>query len=69
MGDVLLQLKTDSSLIKALEKASAEKQSEEELLEQRVSFIFGTLDSDSEMTREVIRKILVKQRGHTDQAA
>lgn len=69
MGDVFLQLKTDRSLIKALERASVEKPSEKELLEQRVSFIFGTLDADSDMTREAIRKILVQQRGRVEQAA
>ena len=63
MGDALQQLKTSNSLIKALSKASADKPSAEELLEQRVSFIYGALDADSDMTREAIKEILVQQKG------
>lgn len=69
MGDaVLMKLKTDNSLLKALEKASSEKPDAEELLEQRVSFIYGALDADSEMTRDAIKQILLEQEGRTEAA-
>lgn len=69
MGDALLRLKTDSSLIEALEKASTEKPNAAELLEQRVSFVYGALDADSDMTRDAIKQILVEQEGRTEKAA
>ncbi len=63
MGDAVLQLKTDSSLLKALEKASTEKPSPEELSEQRISFIVGSLKGDSHITRDRIKQILKEQEG------
>lgn len=69
MGDALLQLKTDNSLIQALNRALTDKPSAEELLEQRVSFIYGALDADSGMTREAIKEILVQQKGHAERVA
>lgn len=65
MADAVLNLKTDSSLLKALKKASSEKPDAKELLEQRVSFIFGSLDEDSPMTHEQIKQILDEQEGRT----
>jgi SpoU rRNA methylase family enzyme len=63
MGDAVAKLKTDSSLLEALEKASAAKPSPEELLEQRVSFIFGSLKAESDITHEQIKQLLIEQEG------
>ncbi len=68
MGDVVLKLKTDSSLLEALKKSSAEKPNHNELLEQRVSFIFGSLKAESGITHDRIKKILVEQEGGAVQA-
>ena len=56
MGEMLLKLKTRESLLRELR--DSRRPSAEEVREQRVSFVFGTLDSDSRMTREEVRKIL-----------
>ena len=61
MGDAVERLKTNSALLKALEKASQAKPSSGELLEQRVSFIFGSIDSDGGVTRDKIKQMLVEQ--------
>jgi hypothetical protein len=66
MGDAVLQLKTDNSLLKALEKASSAKPDADELMEQRVSFIFGSLKTESNITHAQIKQVLVEQEGHTD---
>lgn len=65
MGDYILKLKTDSSLLKALKEASSKKPDAEELAEQRVSFIFGSLDEDNSMTHDQIKQILDEQEGRT----
>jgi hypothetical protein len=58
-------LKTDQSLLDRLKQAASSKQTTQEKLEQRVSFIFGSLDSKSEVTREKIRQLLIEQQGET----
>lgn len=68
MADVILKLKTDNSLLEALKKASEEKPNHNELLEQRVSFIFGSLKAGSSITHDRIKKILVEQEGGAVQA-
>jgi hypothetical protein len=61
MGDAVANLKTDSSLLKALRDAPSANQSAEERQLQRVSFVYGSLDSDSAITRERVKQILVDQ--------
>jgi hypothetical protein len=61
MGDVVEKLKTNVALLKALEKASHAKPSTGELLEQRVSFIYGSIGAEGALTREKIKQILVEQ--------
>lgn len=63
MGDVVLKLKTDDALLDALKKASEEKPDHSELVEQRVSFIFGSLKANSGITHDRIKKILGEQEG------
>ncbi len=63
MKDALSSLRTESALIHALERAVTKTLSAEELLEQRVSFIDGTLDVDNDLTRAAIQRILVQQTG------
>jgi SpoU rRNA methylase family enzyme len=63
MGDAIVKLKTDNTLLEALERASAARLGPEELLEQRVSFIYGSINSDSDVTREQIKQMLVEQEG------
>jgi len=61
MSQKLFALKTDSSVLEAIERAASKPVSADELREQRVSFVFASLDKDSNMTREQVRREIEKQ--------
>ncbi len=63
MNDSLLSLKTDQSLLDAVARAAARKMSVGDLLEQRVSFVYGSMDSGSNVTRDQVRKLIIEQQG------
>ena len=63
MGDFVTTLHTDSALLRALQDASKRRTSEEELRQQRVSFIMGTLKDTSGVTRSRIQDVLAQQEG------
>lgn len=65
MNDSLLSLKTSEKLLNAVHRAAARKMTSEELREQRVSFVFGSMDSSSSVTRERVRQMLLDQEGAT----
>ena len=52
------ELKTSPSLLQALERATTRQPTRDELFEQRVSFVYGSVDSKSSVTREQVRHIL-----------
>ena len=56
-------LQTSEKLLNALTRAAKKKLSESELREQRISFIMGSLDKDSTITREQVSRILAQQEG------
>jgi hypothetical protein len=64
-GSVMNFICTEPSLISALKKAASRKLSEEELREQRISFIIGSLDEKSSVTREQVSRVLAEQSGET----
>lgn len=59
--DTLTDLKTKSSLLSALGNASTKKISAEEIREQRVSFIYGSIKTG--VTRSRIQEVLAEQQG------
>lgn len=63
MGNEAIQLKTNSALLEALKKAASKKPTAKEVSEQRVSFVFGSLDSKSSVTKEKIRQVIADQEG------
>lgn len=63
MGNEALALKTNGALLEALKNAASKKPSAKEVQEQRVSFVFGSLGSKSNVTREHVRQIIVEQEG------
>ena len=63
MGNDALKLKTDDSLLAALRDAASKKQTANEMQEQRVSFVFGSLDSESSVTKERIRQVIAAEEG------
>lgn len=56
MGDEIVRLKTDKALLAELK--GGKKPTADEVKEQRVSFVFASLDSDSTITRERVRELL-----------
>jgi hypothetical protein len=63
----MTDLKTNPSLLNALERAAATKPSADQLRKQRISFIIGSLKDTSDVTRDKVRKILAEQEGLKDQ--
>lgn len=57
------ELKTSDVLLRALQGALAKKPTPREIMNQRVSFVFGSLDAKSNVTREQVRKIIEEQEG------
>jgi len=60
---IMTQLKTNESLLSALRKASSRVITAEELHKQRVSFIMGSTNAKSGVTRAKIQQVLDKQEG------
>lgn len=56
-------LQTRPDLLKALKDAAAKPASAAELREQRISFIMGSLDRKSGVTRDRVIKVLDDQQG------
>ncbi|MBD8272757.1 hypothetical protein [Pseudomonas fluorescens] len=63
MAKNFLDLKTDPGLLCALQGASQHKQTAAEMLEQRVSFVYGSVSSRNGVTREQVRKLILEQEG------
>jgi len=59
----MTELKTQQSLLDALKKAAQRPMNADELHRQRVSFIMGSLDVDSTITREDVEEILARHEG------
>ena len=64
LGATMTELKTKESLLAALRNASTREPSAEDIAEQRVSFILGSLKEKNTMSREKVVELLRKQEGH-----
>jgi len=53
-------VKTDPTLLQAL-KQSSRKLSPEETLQQRVSFVYGTMKSNNALTKEQVKKAILEE--------
>ena len=58
----MTNLKTKESTLDALARAVKQQPGKVELDKQRVSFIMGSLNSDSSVTRDKVEKILAEQQ-------
>lgn len=63
MNDSLLSLKSSDKLLDAVRRAATRRMTSGELLEQRVSFAYGSMDSTSSVTREHVRQLILEQEG------
>jgi hypothetical protein len=61
MNGKVTDLKTDAELLRSLKEAAQHKPTKEEKLEQRVSFVVGSLKSDSDMTREQVKRLVEEE--------
>jgi molecular chaperone DnaK (HSP70) len=59
----MTELKTKESTLAALEEAASRRLTAAEIQKQRISFIMGSLDAKSPITREKVEKLLAEQRG------
>ena len=63
MTSEVFDLKTDQDFLKALREASQEKQTTDEILEQRVSFVYSSMKPEGHVTKAEIRRALVEKEG------
>lgn len=66
--DSVLSLKTNPGLLDVLKKSLRTKLSPNDLLEQRVSFVFGSMKSQNGVTKDRVRQMILEQVGDTAQA-
>ena len=52
-----------SKLSDAMRQHAGHKMTPDEIREQRVSFIMGTIHRDSDLTREEVRELIMKRDG------
>ncbi|PPQ19875.1 hypothetical protein CV770_07725 [Bradyrhizobium sp. AC87j1] len=57
------ELKTDPALLSALQRALDLPQTREQIDQQRLSFIMGSLKSSNQITRAQVQEILAQQEG------
>jgi predicted transcriptional regulator len=63
MNTSLFSLKTSQAVLDSVQRAASRKMSPHEALEQRVSFVYGTMDAKSNVTREQVRQLIIEQQG------
>ena len=63
MSERIPEIKPDNALLKALKSAASGKLTHEELFEQRVSFVYGSLKLSSSLTKGRVREIIKEQEG------
>ena len=63
MGNEVTTLKTSQGLLDALRQASNTQRSAAEICEQRISFVYGSIDVDSGVTRAQVKEVLLRQVG------
>lgn len=60
--DIISGFRTDPGLLEAI-KAAPEKRSAHEMFEQKVSYVFGSIDRHSTITKEQVRELILQQAG------
>ena len=67
--DSVLAMKTNSGLLDVIKRVSSRHMTSRELIDQRVSFVYGSMDEKNGVTREKIRQVILSQVGGTDSDA
>ncbi len=63
MNNNMLEIKTSEHLLSALTKSASKKLTPHEMLEQRVSFVYGSISAASGVTREQVKRVIVEREG------
>lgn len=63
MGSDVSELRSSTELLDALQRSASRKLTNTEILEQRVSFVFGSMASSSSVTRQHIKQVIADQEG------
>lgn len=62
--DILSKLHTDKGLVEAAKTAAKRRLSADDLLEQRVSFVYGSFTSKGDgVTKDQVRQVIRAQQG------
>lgn len=61
MNMKVVEIATDENLLDALRKVADHKPSRDEVTQQRVSFVYGALKSDSGITKEQVKKAIAQE--------
>lgn len=67
--DSVLAMKTNANLKRAFDNVSSRQLSQQEISEQRVSFVFGSMDASNGITKEKVRQFIRSQSGEVEVAA
>ena len=59
----MTELQTDTDIQQALRKAAGQKMTQQQVREQRISFVMGTVDKSNNMTRAEVEKLLSSLEG------
>ncbi len=60
-----VELKTDSALLARLQAAARHEVTKQELRRQRVSFIYGNLPNESQITKHQVEAAIARIEGET----
>ncbi len=63
--DSVLSMKTNAGLLDAIKRAASLHMTPKDIIEQRISFVYGSMDTKNGITREQIRKVVLNQAGET----
>lgn len=61
----LSQLKTDQNLIDAMKVSASKKLNYKEMLEQRISYVYGSMGHNSTVTKDQVRHVILELQGET----
>jgi hypothetical protein len=61
--DRVLGVKTDQRVHAMMQRAAGARMTADELLAQRVSFVFGSMDEKSNVTKERVREVILGLSG------
>jgi hypothetical protein len=59
----MADIRTDGRLLAKLKEAAGKPMTAEEIRNQRISYVMGTLDTESTLTRDEVERMLLQREG------